>query len=1743
MPEETYQPAKIAAPAATGGAGPQFEAKVGAFYILPLLSGGEPRGLPGATVRSVAFQQRVADHPLDDVVVKAVNRDGSPATLEIQVKRSLTFTASDTEFQDVVGQIWKAALKPDFATSRYELAAAIAQTTTRIEHACQEALHWARQLPDGATFAAHINRPSFASAAMRSFVDVFRANLALVGAPTDDETVWRLLCRFKILVFDFESIGSDYDHRAREHLRWTLAPDQTDRANDLWPILIDLVGASARAAGAMDRATVVTTLEQQHGVRFTAHPYVRPVYERLTEAAEQALDEIDETVGGVRLARNQLIDEADNLLHQHRVMLIQGRPGVGKSAIMKHLATRLQAEGCVLALRRGRIISGGWLAMAHTIGWAGSQAELFNELGAGGGATLFIDNIDQIDDPGEWATVTDLLSQATRSQGWRIVATCGVESDDWKTKLPARVRTAGIGSLVVAALSDVEKAELSSQNQALALILADGHPAKGIAENLFYLSRLVELGVGQDAGIATELDLARLWWRYGGGRSEDDQRFARLKLLRAIGAQVISNPSQATFNVDNLESATLVELLRLESLREEIRGASVTFRHDVLRDWTIGFQLYEDANLLAAQRMERPLPAVLARGLEIAARLALADDPTGQRWLALLAIAERKGCHGSWKRPILLALPRSEDSLTFYVVLTPVLLESGGRRLREIIRLMIAVESEPLAALIARVRPDIALPVAGGGDFIAPKGPSWVPLVVWLTISAKSLPTELIPEVVKVFQAWLMTTHGHNHPLNAQIVGVLFDWLALVESHVTHRVYRDISEVPPSLNIDHLDDVRSDIRMIVFTFANLNPAAAAQYLTAIDSESIRHHDQQTVLKSPGTLPEAAPGPFADFALASLIEKDDPDRYYSRRRDYGPFQSHEHVFLDTSPDGGPLLSVLNASREDGLRLVRGLVEHATQWRREQSQEQRRPFPQITVPFPSHAKRFEGDLTVYRWARNSAPSLIATTALRALEAWGHLQIAAGRPFTDILDDILGPDGSSVAFLSVAVDLALSHWRAAADAAWPLAANPRLLQLDEDRFQHDVSGVNRLSRRGRQQVQAAIRVDIDAQSSRWTRLADMIGRYVFRKDATCLRLLRASLEQSRDDLNDLAEDHPNRIEELHLTVARALRMTEAENWETVTRTSQDGTPMETYQFSDPPDEQREREAQAARANANLQRMTIRHRIQKALLEPDQSTPALLQEALAWAKAQPWEAGPIPDDEDEGSGDQNKSYDAERNRRAVVMTAALVARDYESADRNDALAWGTPILRTASEQKIREYQGDQIEYNTTAIATLGIVSLFLRGDPSTTQSMILRAAAYEHPAAQEALGQNLLRLGEVDERLPRSIARIVMVSAVHPRRVLGLEKQKENERLYRETIDAAIDIEQRWLDGEGAEPSWPELATWRSAPRRGIRLGDHGHIEDDEDDDEPPSHYVDEHAIGRLTQHLIRFTISDVPIWVRGLAGHLMAWTDEANGPHGEGVRERDNRPHTWNIDFFDFAGVLSVALPHSEVTDLFLSRIVKFNDEAFHDAMASFLRGYDRATVATDTKNPENPSAVRALLADRIKRTWNYRRLGRDKEFTSETHAGDALNAMFYQPSRWANTGRPTIPNNWPGLQTSIAMLTELVVGAPTSGYLASLFLNLVESSHDKALVPFVAQAMASWCSAYGVDRNFWAEKNIGSRVCTWFDAVLTNDATALAAFTDRVDELFRCLDILVQSGVAQARILEEKIANSEDGSKGC
>src|SRR4051812_9010180 len=120
-PVSLNQEPAVSSPAATGPAGSLFEGQVGAYYLLSTLAGGEPRGLPGTTAILIEFQ-RAADRPLDDVIVHASDGQGKQAVLEVQVKRTVDFTASDPVFRALVAQVAKAAAKPEFDTQHYELA-------------------------------------------------------------------------------------------------------------------------------------------------------------------------------------------------------------------------------------------------------------------------------------------------------------------------------------------------------------------------------------------------------------------------------------------------------------------------------------------------------------------------------------------------------------------------------------------------------------------------------------------------------------------------------------------------------------------------------------------------------------------------------------------------------------------------------------------------------------------------------------------------------------------------------------------------------------------------------------------------------------------------------------------------------------------------------------------------------------------------------------------------------------------------------------------------------------------------------------------------------------------------------------------------------------------------------------------------------------------------------------------------------------------------------------------------------------------------------------------------------------------------------------------------------------------------------------------------------------------------------------------------------------------------------------
>jgi hypothetical protein len=147
----------------------------------------------------VEMQRAPQGMHLDDVVVRAHDRSGKPAILEIQVKRTITFAPKDAVFKEVVEQIAKTAAKPDFWTSNHQLGIATSATSRKINGPYQNVLTWVRQIGDAKTFMEQVERTGTSNDEARSFVSTFRSHLKEAGAPHDDETVWKVLRRLRIL--------------------------------------------------------------------------------------------------------------------------------------------------------------------------------------------------------------------------------------------------------------------------------------------------------------------------------------------------------------------------------------------------------------------------------------------------------------------------------------------------------------------------------------------------------------------------------------------------------------------------------------------------------------------------------------------------------------------------------------------------------------------------------------------------------------------------------------------------------------------------------------------------------------------------------------------------------------------------------------------------------------------------------------------------------------------------------------------------------------------------------------------------------------------------------------------------------------------------------------------------------------------------------------------------------------------------------------------------------------------------------------------------------------------------------------------------------------------------------------------------------------------------------------------------------------------------------------------------------
>ena len=1684
-----------------------MEGELGALYLLALLTGNRAPGLPSARATSVRFQGVEQGFKLDDLIIRGVGASGD-ALLEIQSKRDIQFSPKDPVYRDVAQQIASSTIG-DVPAERHLFGIATQRTSRKISGAYQDVLGWARSAASADEFFTRLAAKGVANDDMRAFVATTRAHLAAGGIADEDDTIWRLLRRILILEFDFEASAPIARIYGLALARMALADEQVARAEAMWSRLVDLSIQTGTRGGEIDIAALKTNLAEAD-FKLAGQREYGPARARLAELAQNTLSPIGTSVAGVTLPRLAAVASLDDAAETQRFIVVRGDTGVGKSWVLRHYAERVAARAPIIVLDREATPPGGWLYLANALGIPGSADAFLTDLAASGGAYLFIDGIDMVDDAGRQRTISELLRAACSIPGFTVIATARrTGASDAIPWLDDRISTAvgGIHSVEVGALSDEEVAILVDQAPELRMLLDASHPAAQLARNLYRLSRL--LREPSAASVRTEAVLAQLWWISADGAPTAKVRAAQ-RILKALATAALKGEAGIDLGED---SPARDHLLGAQSLRE-VRPDRLDFNHDVLRDWAIGNYLAQDPSRLAGFDLDGPVSPRVARGIEIAARIVLETAKDASAWLDLLTHLSPASAHGSWRRQAILAPVRSEIAIDLLEKSRASLLAEGGALLTELSTTIVAVETQATADIMTLPDGSKAdLPRSYRTDVT---GSSAV-VLRWVHDHAAEVPMSAISAVVELVEIQLFILKMIPS-LAKRTARLLFDWLCqldLRDTPVTIPGMEGRSRWASGARRQTIDKLRL-MGMLLGSYA---PDALKAYLTAITGDG-DHHKMKDLRQFSSVIAPVAPAELAAMVKASLIEKKQGRRRRERVMERA-FSFADSDYLPPSPAQPPFLDLLNVAPAEGLGLIRGLVEEAIAFHtdgREHGEDG------ITVDFGEGPRFFPWGWT-YGWSRGNGDEYAAASGLLALEAWSQKRLDDGDPVEAVLADILGPEGSAAAYLLIAIDVLLSHGSVARVALAPFLASPQLLAEDRTRQIHDQMGAGRDTLGLKDEAKGPVRMaDLKSRPSRGYSLIDTLPSFL--ADEPVGNALRTALAAVVETLGPYPA-HAT-LSDAEFAGRHALNVLTLANW--IER--EDGN----LEYRSPPDEAAHFAALEAKRDVSFQASKMEARISMAVDGGEYATADTARDAVAYAE------GGVPD----GS---NTDVLQSRDTR-LITTALLVARDGDDALLAEHEAWVREVIGIALEEKFDRGGGsrDTLRYNRPAIAILALIHLWARLRKTADRDALVALATRQARAAAPAVAAAVPRILEIEPRLFKAMMRAAYASMTwrwksHEPEDQALQAAFERERAAR--TDAAVTAELAWLDGH-AEPNWPTWPEQRPNLRRASRIRLPGSVIPEKfDADDAPKTVIDaspailhvDHRAAAQWLAIIQSVPEEAIGWRQEIVSAYADWTGRMNGLGNAADTEINREPNDWNFRYYAFYAerlldgddaAFAADLPF--VTDL--------PDAPFCEVAQTVQHAADVIYFNDSSRAPARPVALREKLVARLMTLNRWQGAHDPAEARIDMESGGVIAKMLFNTYGIINGTHSYLPPAlFDRVDPFLPVLRPMLPGGQTV-FVARCTMNLLLVAPRSRHIGFLLDAVEAW---FGRTKSpeLWIAAGVGSQVVQWFEACVVEDPGLLAPAHPARARIDRTLGQLVAGGVAEAHDLEQLVtAAAED-----
>lgn len=1063
----TTKTSAIASPISTGGGGVHFESKVAAYYLATLLSGGPVRGQwQGSSATTIKLQRAFEGQPLDDVIIECAGANVF-GRLDLQAKRTLV--VGDNElFREVIGACWDTFLgAPENSLIRYGVA--IGTPDLKSEKFGKQVLTWAKESHDEQDFFERMATEKLASDDARSFLETVKSAVTFhSGENPSDEAYWKFLRRLVVMYFDFESADASQSLvDVTERLRYCLTSEEAQRAPDLWSALVGIADEAKPAAGSLNRATLVEKLPR---FKLAGDRLLARDIQRISDASGRVLEDTKTDILGVTLARAKFRAALDDQFSKHDLVEIVGEAGSGKSALARsHLEEQL-LDGTLLAMSSRRLPQGnpGWEGLANHWNIDGSLREIVQELSAADNPCLFIDGAERISDPGNWATINDVLkeiAQAPSVKRWKILVTCRKNNPKHREQIDFAGLGLTVGRVELTDFTEDELDVIANRVPGLHEILKKGSRARAIASRPYLLNRLASANFKFEVGESaiTEVDLMLDFWRTASITDPDEAelRYTKQEALIKLGCRRLTNLDGAISSL-GVNARVLAVLEQDDVVRHNPDTREIVFAHDVVEDWVLCLALHhgEQGVVEAIKAAAEPLRLLDAVQLLAQWRIERNDNPA--EWENLLSLFGDGTMQPRWERAVLTAPLLSTRASELLVRMQRLLWAEDHKFLNQLILSIRTVEVDPNPRYLdSSLFPDLSESDRAklSQHFALPRARSWRPFVNWFLPFLENAPLSTAREISHLFK----TIASAYSSIPDWMAGRVASWATGILQSLTYGGdFRESFERKRALldeiGIKDEGEFKDRLLSVLFHCVSGAPHQVISHLTWMAAQD-RPSGVEFLIENSAMLAVSIPKELVDILLKFQIKPlpEEEGEFSFGGRSSLEFNElgiqHDRLYFSASHLRPPFLALLYRNPSDALRLICGLCNAAIESWRQILQEERSGTPvPITLEFPWGRKEFWGHFREYTWNRGMGPGpYTVMSGLMALEVWMEKEVEGGRDPIELFQQVL-TDNECIGAVGACAAVSLKYPERCLEAALPLICHPQLWEWDLRRSLQD-------------------------------------------------------------------------------------------------------------------------------------------------------------------------------------------------------------------------------------------------------------------------------------------------------------------------------------------------------------------------------------------------------------------------------------------------------------------------------------------------------------------------------------------------------------------------------------------------------------------------------------------------------------------------------------------------------------------